>query len=741
MYYQQSSGVIPAGVILICCNGSGYQVGDTFTINGGSNNVIGEVTLVTSSPPSTRPRWGNWGNVRGKILTNRSTVPSNMDTSGILNNSRVDLISPSGGTYPGVSTTATFQLVNMVAELPNPNPGTREIFVFAHTIPADDNIAVGQTIIFDAATLNTAFAAKIAAGNNPGFTFTGDLICTIEEEDISYKPYATNSIEMAQVLSTSHACNDGAYKMTASITDGAGQTRVLTIGRFSVANVKILNVTEQRYTKDDWEIPNGFINSTDGREWTRASSQSSWGQVNYPYIIDKQYIDTTRRGKISNQVNSTFNNNAAYINQKEMMSGWWEAFTTSGAKRIPAADRSFIAANSANGDVDFKLIGDTWVNTYHNSGVVKTIRGLIAGSGYVDGTYSTTNNNFVPGVPGTSPSTGGFDCKIAVTTSAGAIVGVTISASGVRYAVNDVLTIIGGNSDASVIVNSVGVGVDGTVKVTGVLAGGVIDTVVLQTTGDPYATFQGDDKASYPASGPPANTPAYTQTVNIPAEFMAIGGSGDQKAQIQCGISGASVKDFGIVFARQYLSGTFTVTNGGTGYQVGDLLTISADNTWVAKTHSDAAQFRMFHKGDKLIKDHVFNTIGGVNTGYPANQTPPNANYYTFTTTGNSTGGFIFITTDNNGSITSAQVPNVSQWSPNITGQNFAAGDVLTINYINGTPGNATITLTPADINDDQAEIFNGPPYASAGGTDRAFVAGDGTAVRINIFTGAIQIV
>ena len=223
---------------------------------------------------------------------------------------------------------------------------------------------------------------------------------------------------------------------------------------------------------------------------------------------------------------------------------------------------------------------------------------------------------------------------------------------------------------------------------------------------------------------------------------MAIGGSGDQKAQIQCGISGASVRNFGIVFARQYLSGTFTVTNGGTGYQVGDLLTISADNTWVAKTHSDAAEFRMFHKGDKLIKGHVFNTIGGVNTGYPANQTPPNSNYYTFTTTGNSTGGFIFINTDNNGSITSAQVPNVPQWNPNLTGQNFAAGDVLTINTVMGVPGNATITLTSSDINDDQAEIFNGPPYNNTGSlTNTAFVAGDGTAVRINIFTGAVQIV
>ena len=695
------------------CWGSGYVVGETFLVNGGSGDVVGTVTSTTwTSPPSgINPHsWGDWGDVKGRMLTNRSSVPSNMNTSGIVTNTSVQGISPSGGTYGGIAGGATFQLVNMVAASPNPTPGILEIFVFADQIPANELIAIGQTIIFNAATLDAAFAAHVGAG----FNFTGDLICTIEQEDVAYAPLASSSISLAPAITSQHACNDGAYKMTATIRDAAGFSQVITIGRFTTANQKVLNSWTERHTKDSWVQPTEYVESPNGREWMRAGSQPTWGQQNYPYIIDKQYIDMTRRGLARSTVNSAFNYNHAYIPTNNIMGNFYEDYVTSGVKRLTTANKSFINANTIDGTVDFKLVGDTWINTFHSETVIKTVRSLVPGTNYSNGNYNTNQSNLTLG-----GGRVGFIATLTVDPGTGAVLTVAIVNGGTGYQPGDVLTFFGGNNNASVTVTTVGLGVDGTVTVTSV-SGGVITGASMLTSGDVYATFQGDDDS---ASG---------QILNIPAEFICTGGNG-AGAQIRMNILGASVRNNGVVAPGQLLNGVDAVTKGGTGYQVGDVLTVSADHTWVAKTHSDVAEFRLFHKRSQVTA--VSLTTAGTNYS----STGPYGGVSGLPTTGGTGTGCTVNYTTNGGACSASLV----QVTINNGGRGYTPGDVLTID--NGAcsgsgPGDGTVTIT--NVGTNQEEIYNGGPFNTTGSaTGNCFRAGDGTAVRVNVFTGAIEIV
>ena len=303
-----------------------------------------------------------WGGltIKGKMLTNRNTVPSNMDTSGIPNNISVEGISPSGGTYGGIAGGATFQLVNMVASAPNPNPGSREIFVFADQIPADNLIALGQTIIFDAATLDTAFSAHVSSG----FNFTGNLTCVIEEEDMAYPPRAIGAINLNPNGNTGHACNSGAFKLVATVMNSLGLREVFSIRRFSTSNTSLLNSSQNHYTEDTWVHPEAFIDGTSGNKaggWTRERDNLSIGN-NAPWVVQSDYVDLTRRGIARTQVNSIYNNNKSYAQANVSLGAPSDKFTTSGVARIPQNIIQQIASASSDGKVTFKIVGDTWIH-------------------------------------------------------------------------------------------------------------------------------------------------------------------------------------------------------------------------------------------------------------------------------------------------------------------------------------------------------------------------------------------
>ena len=66
------------------------------------------------------------------------------------------------------------------------------------------------------------------------------------------------------------------------------------------------------------------------------------------------------------------------------------------------------------------------------------------------------------------------------------------------------------------------------------------------------------------------------------------------------------------------------VIEPGAGYAIGDFLAISAEETWVANTHGDAATFRMFReKDDGSNQEEIFN-------GAPFNTNPSTSTNQTF---------------------------------------------------------------------------------------------------------------
>ena len=196
---------------------------------------------------------------------------------------------------------------------------------------------------------------------------------------------------------------------------------------------------------------------------------------------------------------------------------------------------------------------------------------------------------------------------------------------------------------------------------------------------------------------------------------------------------GASVRNNGVVAPGQLLNGVDAVTKGGTGYQVGDVLTVSADHTWVAKTHSDVAEFRLFHKRSEVTA--VSLTTPGTNYS----STGPYGGVSGLPTTGGTGTGCTVNYTTNGGACSASLV----QVTINNGGRGYTPGDVLTID--NGAcsgsgAGDGTVTIT--NVGTNQEEIYNGGPFNTTGSaTGNCFRAGDGTAVRVNVFTGAIEIV
>ena len=634
--------------------GSGYAVNDVLTIVSGSGTgatftvaTIGMEGPYSATSNTTGLNWTNYQGIypgatsqnitgtqyplwsggvtpiRGQILKYRSTVPSNMNLSGISNNKLKNGIIASGGTYPGVAGGATFQLLNMVASSPNPNPGNREIFVFAENVPNNSSISLGQTIIFSAATLDTAFAGDLGAG----FNFTGDLICTITQEDITTAPRAIDAIQLAMSSGSTHGCNEGGLKMMATITLASGSTKTFLIGRASVSNTHLINTPDRRYTLDTWEPPCGYINTggacngTAPWSWTRPTSQGgsgTGGVVNKPWVIDKQYIDMSRRGLTHNQVNSIWNNNKSYTPNKSIGVNY-STYAISGVRVIPDSVLTQIATLTNDGEVDLKVIGDTW-----------------------------------------------------------------------------------GNAQL--------VGAEGTVTVTTIGAGGTITGATLTTSGGTYNSMQA----------------APIQGTNLDADFICTLGSGTG-ARIRFNISGDTTTSGGIFTPGETLVSVNSITEGGTGYQVGDVLQVSADHTWVSRTHGDAVTMRLFQRAPNQVR--AVGNPGGINTGYLS----PQQNLTTTVSPAGGVGCKVNITVSG-GSITSVTIPNGER------GSGYNVGDILTIQNVN-SPGTENGTVEITSVANNQEEIYNGGKFnTGVGATQRAFKMSTGTTVRVNVFTGAVQI-
>ena len=755
--YTHTNGVINPNSVYMQEPGTGYSPGDKFVIDGNPPNGVDlELTVpadrfnpavTTQFPPVTgagadagtqAPAWGNFGDVKGKMLTNRSSVPTNMNNSGIVTNVSKVNISPSGGTYAGIAGGATFQLVNMVVGAQYVNAGDREIFVFADQIPANSNVAVGQTIIFSAATLNAAFASEVSAG----FAFTGDLICTIEEEDINYAPLATNSIGIQANLELGGKLNNNnAYKLFVSVTDATGAKQTYFVRRYNLSNMSIHEGgTDQRFTLDTWAQPDEYMNgSSTGREWLTPQKQPSFGDLNRPYIIDKQYIDTTKRGSAKSNIPTAWNA-PGYISDFPPAGGaggavWWAHYwdsqaSVSGISRLSTSLKNLIASNSADGKIEFKIIGDTWVNAKIATNVLRTFNTLVAGSGYSVGTYSTI-------CPDGDTDQGQYaTVNVTQVSGTGEIQALSVLRGGGSYAAGQILEIVGGNNDASITADTVdAVGTEGTVTVNSVDANGKILTATLTTSGDQYWTAQGDDRISTP---PPGGVGNYTQVLNVPAEFRCTGGSGDNKAQVRFNISGTSLSGAywtnigsraqGNIGAKQYvkypgqsLTSVDFVTKGGSGYSVGDVLTVSGDSTWVASTSAQSCSFQVYHQQAGVAT--IGTPSGSVSGYFTATNVPTEVN-------GLGRGCTVDIVI-NGGALQSLVI--------NTQGTGYVAGDIISVKQNNFT----TLQFQVNTVTSEQESIGNTIDFNDnfATITMGAFGAGDGRSYKINVFNGQTEVI
>jgi len=100
-------------------------------------------------------------------------------------------------------------------------------------------------------------------------------------------------------------------------------------------------------------------------------------------------------------------------------------------------------------------------------GVAGTVRGILAGKEGVQGTVVvlgsiltggtgyTTANGLATTVTSIVPSSAGTGCTVDITAVAGAVTVIAINAVGQQYSVGDILTVVQGNNDCTVRINSV----------------------------------------------------------------------------------------------------------------------------------------------------------------------------------------------------------------------------------------------------------------------------------------------
>ena len=364
----------------------------------------------------------------GNKLWNRTNIPTwAVDPPGGTNNAAN--ISADSGTYASLSN-ATFTLFM------NRSFGVVEIGAGIESMTSGGvGVAVGQTIIFNASTLDAAFP-----GSAP---FTGNLEFTIIEEDISYAPNSSVSIPLVGLSSGGHGCHDGGFRLQASVVNTAGNTIYRKSRKVNTGN-SMMNKENNyaRFSNENWQTPATYGNS----QWTRHNPSA--------ISLHTSDIDMTDAGLIGdNQYTTGLHNTRAYH-----IAG--ASYTASGRGtgtfKLTDSIINDLASNSVDGVITMKLVGDTFVNlggsgafatvaSVDANGGITSLNNLTAtGSGY--GSESGADTQYY--VKSSSGGSGAFVKADATGGSLNATLG-SIEIAGTGYTVGEQIEIDGDNSWAA----------------------------------------------------------------------------------------------------------------------------------------------------------------------------------------------------------------------------------------------------------------------------------------------------
>ena len=388
------------------------------------------------TPVQSNDNLGEWSatqnvqtiNSTGFTLNNRTSFP----TGNAGANSIVSGVSPSGGTYPGVTNGATF---NLYVRSGNPY----EIGAQADSIPSNDNITVGDTIIFNQALLDTTFPSTAPHNAN--------LVYTIVEEDIKFAPNnGGTAIPLVQsgTMDTGHGCNDGGFALVFSVVNSSGETEVFKSRRFDCSNVGTnKQVSLNKFTNTNFSFAPNYLNVLDGTPgnnpwWERGRQGGGWAT----YFSD---IDTSDSGIICEKRN--YQNTALpgyYVNGFNYAAD----SRSSGIFKLTDSLITQLAATSGDGIVTAKLVGDTWRRA-SGSGATATVTNIDANGAITGVTLGAGGSGYAwysPGEGRTACQGGsGTGAFLSCTANGGVINGVTVwtDRAGSGYQIGDILALDG----------------------------------------------------------------------------------------------------------------------------------------------------------------------------------------------------------------------------------------------------------------------------------------------------------
>jgi hypothetical protein len=334
----------------------------------------------------------------------------NTYTGSVTNGALAPATTPDGGTlvakYPNVK--VILQKFQVTGNNPNQtvfDPEFKVMIEEGSLVTTSNNIVPGDTIVFNASTLDSMFS-------NIGST--GSIEYTIAVDDIIRAPLATGPVDICKELQMAgHSCSDGAFALIAWGYDASGTYRSFKLTRFNSSNssqntpaeFNDTNVTNQiRWSNPTYEFPYPYISrepSSDpnitwnpsGEPWWFRYGQSG-GTGMWP-LLNAQ-IDQTGKGNVLDTVNKLANIPGMYATTAGNVTNPYYYATddvvqfmmgvggslgsnyskslnrVNGIYRMDAVTAQLLADTFTDGLINFMVVGDTFtynpypVNSVYN---------------------------------------------------------------------------------------------------------------------------------------------------------------------------------------------------------------------------------------------------------------------------------------------------------------------------------------------------------------------------------------